>query len=69
MKTHDQTMEKQLAVAREWMDRHEVVLSVLAKGDASPHMTDDLRASLADASKRLEKYKIGNSRSKTSSND
>ncbi len=50
--------ENQLAVAREVMDRYHVALSVLAKGDGSPHMTEELRAQLAQAKKPLEKYRV-----------
>ena len=50
--------ENQLAVAREVMDRYHVALSVLAKGDASPHMTEELRAELAEAKKQLQKYRV-----------
>jgi hypothetical protein len=50
--------ENQLAVTREVMDRYHVALSVLAKGDASPHMTEELKAQLVEAEKRLEKYRV-----------
>ena len=42
------------------MDRYHVALSVLAKGDVSPHMTEEIKAQLVEAEKRLEKYRITN---------
>lgn len=43
------TFEEQLAVARKMMNRYDVVYSVLAKRQASPYMTDELREELAAA--------------------
>ena len=40
--------ETQIAVAPETMDRYHVAVSVLAKGEASPHMTDELKAQLVE---------------------
>jgi len=53
----EKDFDRQMAIAREQMDRHKVALSVLGQGDSSPHMTDDFRAQFAEADKRLEKYK------------
>ena len=50
--------ENQLAVAHELMDRYHVALSVLAKGDASPHMTEEFKAQLVEAEKQLQKYRV-----------
>jgi len=52
------TFEEQLAVARKMMDRYDVVYSVLAKGEASPYMTDELREELAAAKIHMEKYTV-----------
>lgn len=53
----DKDFDRQIAIAREQMDRHKVALSVLGQGDSSPYMTGDFRAQLVEADKRLEKYK------------
>ena len=49
--------QRQMAAAQEAMDKHKVALSVLAQGENSPYMTDELRAQLAEAEKRLVKYR------------
>ena len=46
----------QLELARIAMQRHEVALSVLAKGDASPFMTPDFKRELEKARKNMEAY-------------
>jgi hypothetical protein len=40
------------------MDRHQVALSVLAKGENSPHMTEEFKQRLAEAKERLAPYTI-----------
>ena len=57
MTESDKEFERQMAIARERMDKHEVALSVLAQGENSPCLTDDFRAQLAEADKQLERYK------------
>ena len=44
--------------ARECMDRYEVALSVLAKEENSPHMTEELRLQLAEADRQMDRYKL-----------
>ncbi|SMH42005.1 hypothetical protein [Mesorhizobium australicum] len=53
----DKDFDRQMAIAREQMERRKVALSVLGKGDSSPHMSDDFRMQIMEADKRLEKYK------------
>lgn len=53
----DKELERQMAIARERMDKHEVALSVLAQGENAPCLTDDFRAQLAEADRQLERYK------------
>ncbi|WP_353642178.1 hypothetical protein [Mesorhizobium sp. WSM2239] len=53
--------EKQLAAARKVMARYDVAFSILAQGDASPHMTEEFRAKLTEADRRLEKYRVASS--------
>lgn len=58
MTTPENVTEEQLGVARKVMDRYDVALSILAKSDACPHMTEEFKAKLAEAERRLEKYRV-----------
>lgn len=48
--------ERKLAIARQVMVRYNAALSVLAKGDASPYMTDEFREQIEVAKKHLAPY-------------
>ena len=48
-----------MKVARGLMKRHEVAYALLAMGDRSPFMTEDMKERLAAAEKDLQKYRIG----------
>jgi hypothetical protein len=50
--------ERQFAVARRLMDRHEVALSVPAQGENSPHMTEEFKQRIAEAEERLAPYTV-----------
>jgi hypothetical protein len=49
--------DRQMAVARDLMDKHKVALSVLAQGESSPYWTEELAAEIEAAKVRLEKYR------------
>jgi len=57
MTESEEQFERQMAVARDCMDKYKVALSVLAQGENSPHMTEEFKASLIEASRRLERYR------------
>ncbi len=48
--------ERRLEIARAAMKRHEVALSVLAMGDASPFMTPEFKLQVAIAHERMKNY-------------
>lgn len=50
--------KRNLAMARQCMDRYHVALSVLAQGDSSPHVTEEFKKRLAEAKERLAPYTI-----------
>lgn len=54
----DPHFERMVAIACERMDKYEVVLSVLAQGDASPWITDEFRSKLVAAKGRLGRYTV-----------
>ena len=51
----DEDFDRQMAIARELMDKHEVALSVLAQGENSLYWTDEFKARLEEASTRMAK--------------
>ena len=53
----DKDFDRQMAIARERMDKHKVALSVLAQGENSPYWTEDLAAEIEAAKVRLGKYR------------
>ena len=53
----DEDFDRQMAIARELMDKHEVALSVLAQGENSLYWTDEFKARLEEASTRMAKYR------------
>lgn len=53
----DKDFDRQMAIARERMDKHRVALSVLSQGENSPYWTEDLAAEIEAATVRLEKYR------------
>ena len=53
----DEDFNRQMAIARECMDKHKVALSVLAQGENSPYWTEDFAAEIEAAKVRLEKYR------------
>ena len=59
MTRKDKDFDRQMAIAREVMEKHKVALSVLAKGENSPYMTDEFRARLEKSAERLAKYPQG----------
>ena len=59
MTEEDAQVERQMKVARGLMKRYEVACSLLAKGDGSPFMTEDMKERLAAAEKGLQKYRTG----------
>lgn len=56
MPEKDAEFEHQLAIARERMDKHKVVLSLLAQGENSPYWTDEFAQGIEAAKVRMEKY-------------
>ena len=50
-----------LAVARKALARYDVAFSILAKGDNSPHMTDQFKAKLIEAERLLQRYRVARS--------
>jgi hypothetical protein len=57
----DKTKKEQLAVARKVLARYDVAFSILAKGDNSPHMTDEFKAKLIEAERQLQRYRVASS--------
>nr|WP_295463786.1 hypothetical protein [Mesorhizobium sp.] len=53
----DKDFDRQMAIARERMDKHRVAFSVLAQGENSPCWTEDLAAEIEAAKVRLEKHR------------
>ena len=54
--TEKSKLDHQLELARSAMQRNEVALSVLAKGDASPFMTPELKQKLEIAREKMKGY-------------
>ncbi|MBN9076892.1 MAG: hypothetical protein BGN87_08845 [Rhizobiales bacterium 65-79] len=52
--------ERMLAAARQIMEQYEVVLSVLARGENSPYMTEEFRQRLVEVEEELAPYTIAN---------
>lgn len=48
--------QRKVALARKIIDRHQVALSVLARGENSAYMTEEFKAGLAEAKERLAPY-------------
>jgi len=61
--------EQKLALARKLMDRYDVVLSVLARGEDSPFMTEEFKRQLAEAGERLTPYTIAGRAAKADADD
>jgi hypothetical protein len=57
MTQHGKDFDRQMAIAREQMDRHYVALSVLARGENSPYWTEEFAAEMEAAKVQLEKYR------------
>lgn len=53
----DEDFDRQMAIARERMDKYKIALSVLAQGENSPYWTEDLAAEIEAAKVRLERYR------------
>jgi hypothetical protein len=62
MDEKDDRFTRFMKIAREWMAKHEVASSLLAKGDASPFMTDQMTERLAEAEQHLQKYRVAKPR-------
>ncbi len=58
MKKDDAQLERQMKVARDLMGRYDVAYSLLAKGDQSAFMTEDMKERLAAAAKDMQKYHV-----------
>lgn len=58
MTRSDSSTERQLAVAREVLKRHETAMSILSHGDHSPHMTDEMRAKIESATEKLAPHTV-----------
>jgi hypothetical protein len=57
MTEHDPDFDRQMAIARERMDKHKVALSVLAQGENSPYWSDELAAEIEAAKVHLQWYR------------
>ncbi|MDP3898692.1 MAG: hypothetical protein Q8Q62_18625 [Mesorhizobium sp.] len=57
MTQDEREFERQMTIAHERMDKHEVALSLLAQGENSPYWSEELKAEIEAAKVRLEKYR------------